>query len=62
VNLFVTRRERCGQMQGRRHETTGGVVTALRRGLGRAENEADGYKSDTTAEGFSQTSSRGWTS
>jgi hypothetical protein len=38
---FVTRRMRCGQMQGRRPGKTGGVFAGIHRGFFRAENDAD---------------------
>jgi len=42
---FVTRRRRCGQMQGRRPGKTGSVFAGIRWGFFRAENDADGRES-----------------
>jgi len=39
---FVTRRRRCGQMQGRRLGKTAGVFAAIHWGFFWAENDADG--------------------
>jgi len=39
---FVTRRRRCGQMQGRRSGKTGGVFAGIHWGFFRAEHDADG--------------------
>lgn len=60
MSLFVARRTRCDQMRGRRRETTGGVVTVLRRGLCHAENNADGHRSDAAVEEYSWMGSGGW--
>ena len=50
MSLFVARQARCGQMRGRRHKTRRRVVTALRGGLGGAENDAVGRRPDAAVE------------
>ena len=60
MTLLVARQARYGQLRGRRHETSRRVVTALRGGLCRAENDADGRRSDTAAEEESWMGSPGW--
>jgi hypothetical protein len=49
-NTFAARLKSRGRMQGRRSETTGGVFAAIRRGLFRVENDADGHGAFTAAE------------
>ena len=60
MSLFVARQTRCDQMRGHTHETSRRVGTALRGGLCRAENDADGRRSDTAVEEESWMGSPGW--
>ena len=60
MTLLVARQARYGQLRGRRRETSRCVVTALRGGLGHAENEADGRSSAAAVEDDSWMGSLGW--